>query len=379
MTAILGIATAVPATAVSQRAVRDLFAAQPGISRLTARLIRAAFDRSAIDIRHTVLTDFDGVPSGFINSETSAFERPTTAQRNAIYVEQAPKLFAQAARGALQAAGVVASEITHVVTASCTGFFAPGPDFRLVRDLGIPSSAQRDHVGFLGCAAAFPALRAAYRICAADPGAVVLVACGELCSIHLAPSSDTDQILASAVFADGAGAAIVSAARAARGPSLVMDGFATRLTSEGADDMQWIIGDHGFEMTLTQEVPRIIEREVAGLLAPVLARGEIDRWAVHPGGRSILDRFEHAMGLAPNALDHSREVLRAYGNMSSATVLFVLQRLLADATLTDGERILGIAFGPGLTVEIAELRARLSTAPQPSRAAPALALARAPR
>ena len=157
----------------------DLFAAQPGISRLTARLIRAAFDRSAIDIRHTVLTDFDGVPSGFINSETSAFERPTTAQRNAIYVEQAPKLFAQAARGALQAAGVVASEITHVVTASCTGFFAPGPDFRLVRDLGIPSSAQRDHVGFLGCAAAFPALRAAYRICAADPGAVVLVACGD--------------------------------------------------------------------------------------------------------------------------------------------------------------------------------------------------------
>ena len=108
MTAILGIATAVPATAVSQRAVRDLFAAQPGISRLTARLIRAAFDRSAIDIRHTVLTDFDGVPSGFINLETSAFERPTTAKRNAIYVEQAPKLFAQAARGALQAAGVVA-------------------------------------------------------------------------------------------------------------------------------------------------------------------------------------------------------------------------------------------------------------------------------
>ena len=360
---ILGIGTAVPTTVLPQAAVRDLFLAQPAVERLTARLIGAAFDQSAIDTRHTVLSELGGQgrePSAFIDVDSRELLSPLTGMRNDVYRSEAPPLFARAAREALERADVEASAITHVVTASCTGFFAPGPDYRLVRDLGLSTTVERDHLGFVGCAAAFPALRQAARICAAEPDAVVLVVCGEICSIHLRASSDPEQIVASAVFADGAAAAVVSAAPRADAPSLALEGFATALTEDGEDDMRWIIGDHGFEMTLTAEVPRIVGREVRDALAPVLARaGHVDRWIVHPGGRSILDRFEAALDLPGDALDLSRDVLRSYGNMSSATVLFILARLLDDPDLLDGSRAIGVAFGPGLTVESALMTVRV--------------------
>ncbi len=360
---ILGIGTAVPATALPQTAVRDLFLMQPGVDRLTARLIGAAFDQSAIETRHTVLRELAEQPtpaSDFIDPQDRAVRSPLTGTRNDVYRREAPPLFERAAREALMRADVEASAITHVVTASCTGFFAPGPDYRLVRDLGLAPTVERDHLGFVGCAAAFPALRQAARICAADPRAVVLVVCGEICSIHLRASSDPEQIVASAVFADGAAAAVVSAQAPLRAPSLELEGFSTALTSEGEDDMRWIIGDHGFEMTLTAEVPRIVGREVLDALAPVLAdAGRVDRWLVHPGGRSILDRFEAALDLPDDALALSRDVLREYGNMSSATVLFILARVLDDPDLVDGSRAIGVAFGPGLTVESAVLTARV--------------------
>lgn len=360
---ILGIGTAVPTTVLPQSAVRDLFLAQPGVDRLTARLIGAAFDQSAIETRHTVLRELgerDAPDTAFLDAGSRAVRSPLTGTRNDVYCREAPPLFERAARAALARADVEASAITHVVTASCTGFFAPGPDYRLVRDLGLSSTVERDHLGFVGCAAAFPALRQAARICTADPRAVVLVVCGEICSIHLRASSDPEQIVASAVFADGAAAAVVSAEAPVQAPSLALDGFSTALTSEGEDEMRWVIGDHGFEMTLTAEVPRIVGREVRGALAPVLADADrVDRWLVHPGGRSILDRFENALDLPRDALALSRDVLREYGNMSSATVLFILARVLDDPGLVDGSRAIGVAFGPGLTVESALLTARV--------------------
>jgi alkylresorcinol/alkylpyrone synthase len=361
---ILGIGTATPPTVITQTDVRDLFLAQPGTDRLTSRLIGAVFDQSAIDTRHTVLPELVSGGSAFIDADSRAVAAPLTGARNDVYIREAPALFAAASRDALDRARVPASAITHVVTASCTGFFAPGPDFRLVKDLGLSSTVQRDHLGFMGCAAAFPALRSASRICAADPSAVVLVVCGEICTIHIRVSNDPEQIVASAVFADGAAAAVVSAAPAPDARTLELDGFGTALTREGEDEMRWIIGDHGFEMTLTAEVPRVIGREVHSALAPLLARAgaAIDAWAVHPGGRSILDRVESALALSPGALRHSREVLRECGNMSSATVLFILKRMLEHEDLRDADRVLGVAFGPGLTVESALLRARVPAA-----------------
>jgi predicted naringenin-chalcone synthase len=324
--------------------------------------VHAAFDASAIDTRHTVITELaDGgsVGGGIFVAEDGHVLPTSTGTRNAIYAEEAPALFAAAAQEALTIAGVTASEVTHVVTASCTGFFAPGPDYRLVRDLGLPLTTERYHLGFLGCAAAFPALRAAARICAAQPEAVVLVACGELCTLHIRPSPDPEQIVASSVFGDGAAAAVVTAlpARSA-GPTLEMERFGTAITSEGESDMVWVIGDEGFEMTLTAEVPRIIGREIRGAVERFLAADDTDAaaiaaWAVHPGGRSVLDRVEAGLALPQDALDASRQVLREHGNMSSATILFILQSLMNDAALAAGDRLAGLAFGPGLTVESA--------------------------
>lgn len=374
---ILSIGTAVPATRITQPEIRDFFAAQPAIDRLAARLIRAAFDHSAIDSRYTVIDELGSVAdessatqaatSPFVDAATRELHSPTTGTRNEVYRRDAPALFAAAAADAMQRAGVDAAEITHIVTASCTGFYAPGPDFRLVRDLGIRPTAERYHLGFLGCAAAFPALRAATRISTAQPDAVVLVVCGELCTLHIRSSRDPEQIVASAVFADGAAAAIVTAtAPRTDGAALEVGDFFTAITADGESDMAWTIGDAGFEMTLTAEVPRIVGREIREVVRTVLGTDEnpadaVDAWAVHPGGRSVLDRVQAGLELDDQAMDASRGILREYGNMSSATVLFILQRLLHDDSLADGARVAGLAFGPGLTVEAARFTRRSRT------------------
>ncbi|HWI31391.1 MAG TPA: type III polyketide synthase [Microbacterium sp.] len=370
---ILSVGTAVPATRLSQSVVRDLFAAQEGIDRLASRLIHAAYDQSAIEYRHSVITDLGSGRDGvFIDGTTGEMHAPSTGTRNDVYRREAPALYAGAAADALERAGVAASEVTHIITASCTGFFAPGPDFRLVRDLGIRTTAERYHLGFLGCAAAFPAMRAASRISDAQPDAVVLVVCAELCSLHIRSSRDPEQIVAGAVFADGAGAAIITATppRVA-GPVFEIGEFCTAITSEGESDMEWTIGDEGFEMKLTAEVPRIVGREIRSVVRTLL-RGdadpatEVDAWAVHPGGRSVLDRVQGGLELSDEAMDVSRSVLRDYGNMSSATVLFILQRILADDALSDGAGVAGMAFGPGLTVEAARFTRRVVEASAPA-------------
>ncbi len=357
---ILGMGTAVPATRLSQHDVREFLAAQPALDRRARRLLSAAFDAAAIDTRHTVLAELGPLGGGLPVREGALLLSPSTAARNDEFRRAAPPLFAAAARDALAAADVDAAEVTHVVTVSCTGLFAPGPDYRLVRDLGLDPAVQRDHLGFVGCAAAVPALRQAARIARDDPEAVVLVAAAELCSLHIRSSADPEQIVAASVFADGAGAAVVSADPARGRPRrLELGRFATRLSDSGAEDMTWTVGDAGFDMTLTAEVPRIVGREVAAIVADVFGGADaVDTWAVHPGGRSILDRVESGLGLDADALLASRRVLRDYGNMSSATLLFILRDLLADADLADGRRIGALAFGPGLTVETAALTVR---------------------
>ncbi|MFG6503829.1 type III polyketide synthase [Microbacterium sp. P05] len=359
---ILGIGTAVPDTRLTQDRVRDLLAAQPGIDRLARRLLDAAFDAAAIDTRHTVLSELGGNPPSRLDVliEPAQLRAPSTGERNAEYRRVAPALFAEAARDALARSGVSADAVTHVVTVSCTGLFAPGPDYLLVRDLGLSPATERYHLGFIGCAAALPGLRLASRITAAQPEAVVLVVAAELCSLHIRSSRDPEQIVAASVFADGAAAAVVSADPALqRGRRLELTGFGTRLTDEGEDDMVWTIGDEGFEMTLTAQVPRIVGREIEAAVRSLFGgMDSVDAWAVHPGGRSILDRVEDGLGLPPDALEASRDVLRRYGNMSSATILFVLQQMMMGDERRDGERMAAIAFGPGLTIEAAQLVVR---------------------
>ncbi|KQP74278.1 naringenin-chalcone synthase [Microbacterium sp. Leaf288] len=361
---IVSIGTAVPPTRIAQAVARDIFAAQEGADRLARRRIQAVFDVSAIEQRHTVLAEFASPAAApddaaFVDAGGRLLS-PTTGARNQRFIVSAPELTAAAARTALADGGIDPSAVTHVVTVSCTGLFAPGPDYRLVRDLGLRPTVERCHLGFIGCAAALPALRVASALAASRPDAVVLVVCTELCTLHLRPSNDPQQIVAASVFADGAAAAVVTADPAAGNPGgLDLDRFGTALTAEGETDMVWTIGDNGFEMILSAEVPRIIGREIQGAVGRFLggdAPPEV--WAVHPGGRSVLDRVESGLDLPPDALAASRAVLRDFGNMSSATILFILASLLRDDDVPDGARVAGLAFGPGLTVESALMTRR---------------------
>lgn len=392
-----------PPTVLAQDGVRDVFGSQPQLGRLGTRLVSAAFGASGIRTRHTVIRELGTAPGMagadaladeahgdpvFYDRDSGRILTPGTGARNDAYIREAPALLLGAARQAVEeAAGIEAADITHVVTVSCTGFYAPGPDYAVVRGLGLSASTQRFHLGFMGCYGAFPALRMAAQFCAADPDAVVLVVCVELCSLHLHSSDDADTIVASSVFGDGAAAAVVTARHAPAGSTVLdLEAFETVLTPVGEDAMAWTIGDQGFDMVLSSYVPKIIDEHITGALEPLwaqvpalegVAHAAIEDWAIHPGGRSILDRVEDRLALAPGQLEASRSTLAEVGNMSSATVLFVLRRILhrtppadvpgrpdvaeAPSTAVSGPgagMVCAMAFGPGLTVETALMTRR---------------------
>lgn len=361
------IETAVPQIAYPQTFIAEAMKRWAGKGdRKQERILSYLYSQSGIETRYSAIPDFapGAEPGIFYNGRTDTLRNPTTGERNALYTQEAKRLGAEVACKSFNGAnGFDTSDVTHVVTASCTGFFQPGLDYHLVRTLNLPPSVPRFHLGFMGCYAAFPALRLAKTICETDPSAVVLVVSLELCSLHLRFDGDTDALLGGSVFADGAAAALVSARQPAEGKSaLLLERFDTTLTPTGEGDMAWTIGDNGFAMRLSSYVPEILHANIAEAMKPTLAGAglrvaDVDHWAVHPGGRAIVDKVRSALDLCESSLAASRHVLKEYGNMSSATILFVLKEMLRSGTLTDpGQPIVAMAFGPGLTVESAVMR-----------------------
>ena len=266
---------------------------------------------------------------------------------------------------ALAKADVTADEITHLVTCSCTGFQAPGVDIALMKELGFSSTTSRTHIGFMGCHGGFNAMRVAKAYAEADREATVLIVCIELCSLHFQYSDNPEQIVANSIFADGA-AAIVG--RSPDHPKTsshfgweLLD-QTSAILPETADQMGWIIGDTGFEMSLSPEVPSLIGNALPELTATFLEehglpQNQITDWAVHPGGPRILSMVEQSLQLNTDALVFSRDVLSQYGNMSSATIFFILETVFVQAHQSQSHGLsdtcVAMAFGPGLTTEIA--------------------------
>ncbi|GMQ80630.1 MAG: type III polyketide synthase [Rhodothermia bacterium] len=356
------IDTAVPDISYPQEKIGQVMLAQIDPESKGARLLRRVYKHSGIEKRHSVIRDYadndhDGL---FFDATSDSYRSPSTGVRNDLYAIEARKLFLEVSRRAIEGCPEIdKNDITHVITVSCTGFFAPGPDYHIVKDLGLDPSTQRFHIGFMGCYAAFPALKMAEAFCTADPEAVVLIACLELCTLHLHPSEEIDGIVATSVFGDGASSAIVSARTPAfANTSLKITKLLSTLAPDSEEDMAWSIGDHGFDMVLSMHVPHILEANVESIVTTLLKevglkRKDIDHWAIHPGGRAILDKTEQALGLNGDSLSASRFVLRDYGNMSSATILFVLKEILTLKAARPDEKIFAMAFGPGLTVESA--------------------------
>ncbi len=355
------IATQVPACAYSQDEARERLK-NWSVDPKTKRLIHAIYGRSGIETRHSVSGDFrpGAATELFHEREDGSLIAPDTGARNACYARESRRLAVELARQTLaDAPGLTAQDVTHIVFASCTGFSNPGPDYHIIRELGLREDVQRYTLGFMGCYAAFPTLRMAAQFCAADAGAVVLVVCLELCSLHMQVNDQPDSILANSVFADGAAAALVSAREPQAGqPAMGLKGFESALVASGEQDMAWEIGNEGFNIVLSSYVPDIIGANIHALISGVLGRrglapADIQEWAVHPGGRAILDKVQAGLALKPDALDTARGVLRDFGNMSCATILFVLKRLLEDPSRQG--LTCAMAFGPGLTIETALL------------------------
>jgi predicted naringenin-chalcone synthase len=321
---------------------------------------RAVFDRmaerSGIFHRHSVLRA-GNLAAGEVD-DAGFYRRgafPGTAARMGRYAAEAVGLAERAVRALDLCA---AQTITHLIVASCTGFIAPGLDCLLARVLGLRADLDRTMIGFMGCSAAVPALRTAAQTVRADPEARVLVVNLELCTLHLQESSDLESVLSFLLFGDGCAAALVSA----EPQGLALHDFRSVLLPDSQDLITWRIGDQGFLMHLSGQVPgriaQALRRERENPDRRGILRGEavddVDLWAVHAGGRTVLDAVETGLGLPADRLAASRAVLAAFGNMSSATVLFVLDRMMREAVAPS--RGMAMAFGPGMVAETFRFR-----------------------
>jgi alpha-pyrone synthase len=309
---------------------------------------------SGITNKYTVINDFRNSTEDehLYHWKTNGYHEPTTAGRMEVFLPLATKLATDAAQKCICTQGITPISITHIITVSCTGMAAPGLEIELCKTLRLSPDVQRSSVNFMGCYAAFHALKQADYICRATPDSKVLIVSVELCSLHFRNNESNDNLLSIVLFSDGAAAAIVESQKPDT-PYLDMVDFSSTLITEGERDMSWQIGDAGFEMQLKNQVPKHIQNHIQEVFFSLLDKNKIKQhqiagYAIHPGGKNILKAFENAMNCNENDLQESYSVLRECGNMSSATVLFVLKKMLHS---NNNGFIFSAAFGPGLTVE----------------------------
>lgn len=340
------IATAVPANEVHDF-FRQFAAASLHDKPRERRLFMKMSEKSGIERRYSCIeTAADA--AGPVVDRAGMFRRgafPGTGERMDFFEIHAANLAMRAIEG-LKLRDPRA--ITHLVVASCTGMSAPGLDLQILRRLGLDTSVERVLIGFMGCYAAISALKTARHIVRSEPDAKVLVVNCELCTLHLKETTDLERLLTFSIWGDGASAALVTSELS----GIRLDGFNALLADEAEELMTWNVRDDGFDMVLSGQVPAAIQSVLGAHRRHILgnrAVEEIDLWAVHPGGRSVLDAIQKTLGLSDDALTASREVLRDNGNMSSTTVMFVLEKLLARGK--PGEKGIAMAFGPGLTAE----------------------------
>lgn len=358
MSFITAIGTANPENKFSQSTIADFMVRAMQMDDQDARKLRALFRMTGIETRHSVITDYGKVDGYDFYSNSQNFEPvPSTGTRLLLYRQQALMLSVDAINRCLsKVSDFDKKSITHLIVVSCTGMYAPGLDIDLVKALGLPTNTQRLCINFMGCYAAFNGLKQADIICQSDAKAKVLVVCTELCSIHFQKENTDDNLLANALFADGSAALLVESSPR-KGLNLKPVSFYCDLAPEGDQDMAWTVGDLGFEMRLSSYVPDVIQRGIKTLTHSLLQQisydlSDVSYFAIHPGGKKILEVIEQELNLTKEQNKSAYEVLRQYGNMSSPTVLFVLHDVCKNLNDEDDQKkILSFAFGPGLTLE----------------------------
>lgn len=350
--AIVSLATAVPPHIFIQNEIAEIFVELLGLNEEEALRVKKLYAHSSIETRCCVLDDLKKpAKTRTFWTENYPKESPSTFIRNEEYKRLAPILAREAAEKALKFWGGETSQITHVISVSCTGLMAPGIEFLLVEDLNLPSNVARFGINFMGCFGAFKGLALASALAKEKPENRILVVCTELCSLHMQSTKEMETFVANALFADGAAAAVIGCPNNSEKPLWQIEESASMAIANTMDKMRWDIGDFGFIMKLSQEIPHFIQEKIEkfaqNLLKNNIAFSECD-WAIHPGGKAILQAIEKTCCLGKEQTASSWKILSKYGNMSSATFLYVLHDLLSKERK---KWCVGFGFGPGLSME----------------------------
>ncbi len=357
---ISAIGTSNPSNKFSQEQIFEFMKDAHQLDEQNTRRLHKLYQVSGIEHRYSVLDDFGATKGNyaFFGNDAGLEPFPTTAQRGVIFQKNALNLCLSAIDDCLaKLSDFDLKQITHIITVSCTGMYAPGLDIEIVEKLGLKPSVERTCINFMGCYGAFNALKIADYICKAESKANVLIVDVELCTLHFQKENTLDNWLANSLFADGASAILVQHADKAKEKIFEIDTFYTEVVTEARNEMAWKIGDHGYEMQLTNKVSKQIKSGIKSVADKLLEKSklafsDIGTYAIHPGGRKILEVCDEVFSLDNGKLEASYNVLKNYGNMSSTTVVFVLNELTKKVKEThSGKNILSFAFGPGLTFE----------------------------
>ena len=354
---ITSIATGVPAHKYLQSDLFDFAEKAYTDSPDEARKLKFLYGHSGISSRHSVLPDFTMLPEerSFFKGEGETATAPAIEARMEIFNRYAAPLSVETIDRCIEG-NISRSEITHLITVSCTGMSAPGLDLQIMELMELPETIMRTSVNFMGCYAAIHGMKIADAFCKSTPNANVIVVCTEFCSLHFQQTKSIDNLTSSLIFADGCAAMLMQSSPVKKG--LIIENFYSRVLPKGKKDMAWELSPTGFLMTLSSYIPDLIKADFEILVKNALShtrktKADIDHWCIHPGGKKILQSISEALDLKDNALDSSYEVLNDYGNMSSPTILFVLKKIIEDIKDSPEKRsnVFGAAFGPGLTME----------------------------
>ena len=354
MSKIVSIGTAVPEYRHAQDDILDFMQRVYAPDEVNRRRLKYLYRQGGIHTRYSVIPDYS-LPAAqwqFYSPSENLEPFPTLEKRMQWFHQYAGGLSKKAVDNCLEK--IKGHNITHLITVSCTGLSAPGLDIELLELLNLPFTTHRTAVNFMGCYAAIQAMKMADAFCKADNSATVLIVCTELCTLHFQKEATTDNITSSMLFGDGAAAILVSGDEKREG--LQIDHFYASVSPRGKADMAWELSSSGFLMTLSGYIADLIEEDFSGLVnnalnAANLQIQDITHWCIHPGGKKILEAVHSSLEFNNGELEPSYSILQSYGNMSSPTVLFVLEKIMNDLEQKKPDRIFGAAFGPGLTME----------------------------
>lgn len=354
MADIISIATSSPAFAHKQEAILQYMQKAYQLGAEEKRKLAFLYHHSGIETRHSVIPDFGNKVTdlNFLPQDaTDPF--PSIDERMELYKSKASTISIEAIKKCIDK-HINAAQITHLITISCTGMSAPGLDLEIMEEMNLSPALFRTSINFMGCYAAIHGLKLAKFICDSEPDAQVVIVAIELCTLHFQKEYTIENVSSSLLFADGAAAVLISNTLTSP-KALKIESFYSQVAFEGKKDMAWEMSSKGFLMTLSSYIPQLIKKDiellvVAALKQKGITHAEIAYWCIHPGGKKIVDVIEQKLSLTGEQTKFARKVLAENGNMSSPTILFVLKEIM-DSSIQSAEKIFGIAFGPGLTME----------------------------